>query len=554
MARSFLFDRFALLTRRARFLDEHAIPTREGVEALAEAQRLRDSGALTRRGAISLFGAAAATSVLAAMGCATDEALGQVSQAARGGNANGGGSGASSSDIAVVGAGLAGLTAAYELQRRGVIPTIYEASDRVGGRCWSLDGVFPGQVVERGGELIDTTHQTMRGYAREFGLTLESFQHETGEIFYHFDGALHPESAVVEEYRAFVDALRDDLRTVGSPTADSHTAADIALDRTSLADYLDSRRAGPLLRQVLDVAYNIEYGLEINEQSALAMLLFLHADRRKRFQPFGVFSDERFHVVEGNGRIPLEMHARLTRPAQLEMRLVRVAKTSGGRIELSFSNGRRTVVRTHDRAVITLPFSVLRGVELHASLGLPAWKSLAIRELRYGTNAKSMIGFTSRPWIAAGSSGTSYSDLANHQASWETNPARSATDRAVITDYSSGRRGASINPRRPQEEAQRFLSDLERIYPGVQAAARRDAAGALVMHLEHWPSNPNSLGSYTANHPGYFTTIADNEGKPVDNLHFAGEHTSSFYEWQGFMEGGALSGIRVASEVYAAVR
>ncbi len=70
-----------------------------------------------------------------------------------------------------------------------------------------------------------------------------------------------------------------------------------------------------------------------------------------------------------------------------------------------------------------------------------------------------------------------------------------------------------------------------------------------MLHLEHWPSNPLSKGSYTCNHPGYFTTICDNEMKPVQNLHFAGEHTSSFYEWQGFMEGAALSGIRAANEL-----
>ena len=86
------------------------------------------------------------------------------------------------------------------------------------------------------------------------------------------------------------------------------------------------------------------------------------------------------------------------------------------------------------------------------------------------------------------------------------------------------------------------------------AAARRDARGNVVAHMEAWPRNPNSLGSYSANHTGYFTTIADNEAKPVGNLFFAGEHTSSFYEWQGFMEGGALSGLRAAGEVLSALR
>ena len=68
--------------------------------------------------------------------------------------------------VAIVGAGLAGLACADALAARGVTATIFEGSTRAGGRCFSLSGLFPGQVVERGGELIDTTHSTMKGYAR----------------------------------------------------------------------------------------------------------------------------------------------------------------------------------------------------------------------------------------------------------------------------------------------------------------------------------------------------------------------------------------------------
>jgi hypothetical protein len=60
------------------------------------------------------------------------------------------------------------------------------------------------------------------------------------------------------------------------------------------------------------------------------------------------------------------------------------------------------------------------------------------------------------------------------------------------------------------------------------------------LHLEHWPCNSFSKGSYTCYRPGQFTSIADNEGTPVANLYFADEHASSFYEWQAFMEGAAL--------------
>src|SRR5262249_13974449 len=83
-------------------------------------------------------------------------------------------------NIGIVGAGIAGLACAYELKRVGVNATIHEGNTRVGGRIYSMGGAFAGgpvdwagQCIERGGELIDTPHKTMQGYANELGLTLE---------------------------------------------------------------------------------------------------------------------------------------------------------------------------------------------------------------------------------------------------------------------------------------------------------------------------------------------------------------------------------------------
>jgi monoamine oxidase len=389
----------------------------------------------------------------------------------------------------------------------------------------------------------------MRGYATRFGLTLENYHRAPGEVSYRFGGRAVREEEIVDEYRAFVPAMQDDLRTLGEPTARSFTEADEILDYTSLAEYLSIRGAGPLVTAALREAYEAEYGRAPEEQSALAMLFFLHADRRNRFQPFGVFSDEKYHVAEGNQSIAKALAAGLARPVQLGKRLVRVAKLSDGRIELTLQVGRRTERVIHDTVVITVPFSVLRGVELHSSLGVPAEKRWAIANYSYGTNAKMMIAFDGRPWAALGSNGSSYSDLANHQATWETNWTGSSPTQGVITDYASGERGARLDPTRVQREASAFLADVDRVWPGAAAVAKRER-GNLVAHLEHWPSNPLSLGSYTNNAPGYFTTIADLEAEPVGpNLFFAGEHTSSFYEWQGFMEGACLSGISAAEQL-----
>jgi ketosteroid isomerase-like protein len=164
-----------------------------------------------------------------------------------------------------------------------------------------------------------------------------------------------------------------------------------------------------------------------------------------------------------------------------------------------------------------------------------------------------MLGFNGPVWLGLGSNGQSFSDLTNHQNTWETNPLRATGAHAVLTDYSGGDRGARLDPRRAQTETARFLGDLEKVYPGARGATTRNAKGAFLVDLEHWPSNPLTKGAYTCNQPGYVTTIADNEQKPVGTLFFAGEHTSSFYEWQGFMEGGVVSGLRAAAEVLRAL-
>jgi monoamine oxidase len=550
MARTSLFDQLRRTLRLAHASERTGRPADE----LAARGRER---ALSRRdilrGGAAVGAAALATSALA--GCAAD---------ASGGGSEGTNLGLARSalpqatgNVAIIGAGLAGLSCAYQLKKSGLNATIYEASARTGGRCYSMGGqfagpvTFPGQVIERGGELIDTAHATMKGYANEFGLSLYDIGKDPGEVFYRVGGVTYPESRVVDEYRVLVDAMRDDLRTIGSPTAASFTPTEAALDRMSLREYLRTRNAPPVIRAVIDVAYTIEYGLDADQLSCLSFLLFIHADRRAKFAPWGVFSDERYHVIGGNQQIAQGLTDRLPGQIQYGRQLARVAKRTDGRIELTLVEGSTTRVVTHDAVVIAIPFSVLRDVTLDASLGLPATKLRAINEFRMGTNAKMMIGFSSRPWIEQGSNGAAYSDMANHQTNWETDAISATATRGILTDYSGGARGASLDPAKVQSQAAAFLTDLDKIYPGANKAATRDKKGNILVHLEAWPRNPLTKGSYTANHLGYFTTIADQEAVPVGNLFFAGEHTSSFYEWQGFMEGAALSGIRAAGEVGA---
>ncbi len=217
----------------------------------------------------------------------------------------------------------------------------------------------------------------MLGYVKEFNLEVEDLSKQPGEVFYYFNGQRYQESAVIDEFRDFVTAMRVDLRTITQPTADNFTASEQLLDFTNLQYYLDSRGAGSLLKNVIKSAYIGEYGREIDQQSCLSFLLFIHADRRSKFRPFGVFSDERYHVIGGNQQIVEGLKNRLLGQIQYDKKLIAAKKDSAGKIELVFNNGSS---EKFDAVVFSLPFSTLREVDLKG-LRLPQWKLDAINNL-----------------------------------------------------------------------------------------------------------------------------------------------------------------------------
>lgn len=155
------------LARLAAQADKTGQSAQEVIERDASAQdALRDAG---RRRFTQVAIAGAAT---AAAGAMTPAAWAGASRIRR--MISGGG------NVAVVGAGMAGLSCASELARKGVATQVFEASGRVGGRCHSLRGVFPGQVAERGAEFIGSSHHTMLGYARALELPLEDVSLQPG--------------------------------------------------------------------------------------------------------------------------------------------------------------------------------------------------------------------------------------------------------------------------------------------------------------------------------------------------------------------------------------
>ncbi|MEV0980327.1 FAD-dependent oxidoreductase [Streptomyces sp. NPDC049915] len=317
---------------------------------------------------------------------------------------------ASAPRIAVVGAGIAGLTAALTLHDAGYACTLYEANpDRVGGRMYSQrDHWAWGQTSEIGGELIDTGHKKIQELCRRFSLPLEDFlgggPNGAEEVFF-FDGVYYPRARADEDFKAVYQALHTDLQAAGEVKWNQTTAAGTALDTMSLYDWIESHvpggHASPL-GQLFDVAYNVEYGADTTEQSSLALVLLMgYQTNPGDFNIWGL-SDERYHIVGGNDQLPHSIAGSL--PAgtiRQGWSLQAVRAEADGTQTLTFSEAGTTRTVTADHTVLCVPLPILQRLDLSRAGFDPRMTSL-LRDARMGYCTKLNMQFSSRLWRGTG--------------------------------------------------------------------------------------------------------------------------------------------------------
>jgi monoamine oxidase len=471
--------------------------------------------------------------------------------------------------IAIVGGGLAGLNAAYQLQKLGFTATVYEAGKRLGGRIFSVcDAVGEGLVIDFGGAFINTDHADMLALVEDFSLTLFNRIEEAERLAipktgYFFGGCSHSEAAVADLLRPLAAQITADADLLD---ADYDLIAP-EFDHLSVTAYLDQHAdkiPEPFIRTLIENAIRTEYGVEPDASSALQLLFLLPTVDGNKVDVLG-YSDETFVVAGGSGRIIERLAQALEGQIRTRMRLVKLqARDQGFRLTFRRPAHPHASRQSHEReaapeeavvdadyVIVALPFTVLRHVDLQVDLPETLWRF--INEVDLGSNEKLFAGVEKKFWRRdEGFSMDAWTDL-GFSAIWDETLRQPERFDGALTHYFGGRETLRVRVGSAEVQGEKALHRLEVVLPGAQASATGRFAHT------RWTRNRFSRGAYVNFKPGQLTAFADffyidsddldeRQDVRVGNLIFAGEHLSDAY--YGFMNGAAETG-RLAAQVVA---
>lgn len=461
-------------------------------------------------------------------------------------------------DVAILGAGMAGLNCANHLIGSGLNFKIYEAQRRNGGRILthyndSLQlGIFP----EFGGDFIDSDHEDMLVLAKEFELELIDLikdQEEKKLIkdIYFFDNRKIEESEIIAEFKKISPQISADFDSLGE---NWDTDAAIMLDQKPLSEYIAAFSCASWLKDLFTAAYIAEYGLDCSDQSTLNFLAMIDTDTSEGFKVFGV-SDERYRIKGGNSALINGLVRKIgIDPIENEHEVTSITEEDGGFYTIQFKNE----VTVHAKQIVcTIPFTVLRNIPVKLKEMSPE-KKKCIDELGYGMNTKLVLGYDGTPWSDKTNKAMGYLFHKEMVNGWDgSNNKTEGNTKGAYVCYFGGQYSLDLNAAStkspmappthvwrtelPKDRVDGFVSELDKIFKGSKKAF-------LGKHVfVNWIDFPWVKGSYSCYKPGQWSEIAGLEFEPVGNFHFAGEHCSE--DFQGFMNGAAETGRRVAEAV-----
>lgn len=429
-------------------------------------------------------------------------------------------------DVAVLGAGLAGLSAARDLMRGGADVVVLEARSRVGGRVEAVQ-LPDGRTVQMGGEVIGHEHRAYRALVDELGLTLEpSYVAEPGEMSW----LLHEGASVGDRAPWMTDAERTDEERVEREFAALAASVDPAdpwshpeftrLDGLSIGDWLRGLAVTPAVLRRHRMA-SLSLSCDGPDRTSLLAELRKHA-----WLPGEAFYDlaawEGLRCGEGSAEVALRMAAELGPRVTLDARVVSIAVAGGG-CEIGLAGGDRVLAES---VVCAIPAGPLRAI---AITGLSDARLTSLRAQRHALAAKVVAAYPEPFWRARGQNGLSESE-GLFGSTWPQGD-------GVLSLLVPPERLSAFLASPPDARRETILGGL--------AALFGDAARHPVAILERaWGVDPFTLG--------YIAAWAPGDLRRVGPLH--GTHEPPFYvagsdHWiAGYMEGAVLTGRAAARE------
>ena len=432
--------------------------------------------------------------------------------------------------VIVLGGGLAGLCAAYELQNAGHTVSVLEAQSRPGGRVRTLRDFAPGLYTEAGAESIPGVHDLTQHYARAFGLALvptavpgaRSFYHVRGQRIAPTDTAVWPFELTEEErklglaglFRKYIDEAVQQATAAGF--AGQPVRALSAWDSDTPGAWLRSQGASPAAVELITLGFGADFG------SAASFLLH-------RLNSRG--STGSFRIEGGNDRLPAEFSKRVN--IRYGAAVVAVKQDDRGVDVVVRSGGAEETLRG-DRAVCALPCPVIGRIFEDARLSDS--KRRAIREQYYSRTVKVFLQSRTRFWLKDGWSGNVTTDLPIERLTPD--PGADPGARGALAAYPIAGYTAALEAMSAEERVRVSLEQARQIFPELTS----NFEGG----VEHcWGLDPWQRGSFALHTPGqigFIDILARAEGR----IHFAGEHTSA---WTGWMQGALESARRVVGEI-----
>ena len=439
--------------------------------------------------------------------------------------------------VIVIGAGLAGLSSAFELNKAGFDVTVLEARTRPGGRVRTYRAPFADNLyAEMGAEYVDSSDEYARKYCKEFGLDILPAKQYDG-IYVRgkkYGMADFKSMKQILPYKGTVggklfgqefEFVRHWVEKIKDPKNIPEDVLD--LDSMSAAQLLRKEGAPRDIIDLYKYTNATESTCTPDQMSALNMVFNFYT---------AAFSEDTVEgrIFGGNDQLPKRFAKEIAANLKYNCPVKKISHSKSG-IEVTFEeNGKLTSISA-DRCIIAMPLTILRKTKITPYFSDE--KMHCIRKQSYGEVMKIAMQFKRRIWDEQGSVGQRVftdTDLRRvyHFSIDQPGP------RGILLSFTSGSSAAKLGKMSQKQRMRVARETATELWPETPQLWESGIS-------KYWNEDPWMQGSYTYVSPGQWDFI-DILAQPEGRVHFAGEHTSEFHS---SMNGAIESGVRASKEI-----